>query len=308
MAASSAAAISVPQFVPEALAPEQERALKDAIRGRLAAENAALVAHYYTDRAVQELAEETGGCVADSLEMARFGQKHPAQTLVVAGVRFMGETAKILSPEKRVLMPTLEAECSLDLGCPPEAFSAFCDAHPDRTVVVYANTSAAVKARADWVVTSSIAVAVVEHLKAKGKRSSGHRISTLAATSRRPGRTWFSGTVPASSAKIQKPGPRGSPSGFSRRGGAGASGKPGRGSGPGRRGGFHFGDPKAAETLPNTSSSSPRIGIFTLQRKCQASSSLRRPRLAMGLRAGCAHCPWMAMNELEAMLASSRRG
>ena len=76
MAASSAAAISVPQFVPEALAPEQERALKDAIRGRLAAENAALVAHYYTDRAVQELAEETGGCVADSLEMARFGQKH----------------------------------------------------------------------------------------------------------------------------------------------------------------------------------------------------------------------------------------
>ena len=128
MAASSAAAISVPQFVPEALAPEQERALKDAIRGRLAAENAALVAHYYTDRAVQELAEETGGCVADSLEMARFGQKHPAQTLVVAGVRFMGETAKILSPEKRVLMPTLEAECSLDLGCPPEAFSAFCDA------------------------------------------------------------------------------------------------------------------------------------------------------------------------------------
>jgi len=170
MAAPSVAAISVPQFVPEALAPEREQALKDAIRARLAAENAVLVAHYYTDRAVQELAEETGGCVADSLEMARFGQKHPAKTLAVAGVRFMGETAKILSPEKRVLMPTLEAECSLDLGCPPEAFSAFCDAHPDRTVVVYANTSAAVKARADWVVTSSIAVAVVEHLKAKGEK------------------------------------------------------------------------------------------------------------------------------------------
>ncbi|MBH9659560.1 quinolinate synthase NadA, partial [Burkholderia pseudomallei] len=76
---------------------------------------------------------------------------HPAETVIVAGVRFMGETAKILTPEKRVLKPTLEATCSLDLGCPVEEFSAFCDQHPDRTVVVYANTSAAVKARADWV-------------------------------------------------------------------------------------------------------------------------------------------------------------
>jgi len=79
-------------------------------------------------------------------------------------VRFMGETAKILNPEKRVLMPTLEAECSLDLSCPGEQFNAFCDRHPDRTVVVYSNTSAVVKARADWVVTSSIAVRVVSHL------------------------------------------------------------------------------------------------------------------------------------------------
>ncbi|MDO6749797.1 quinolinate synthase NadA, partial [Gilvimarinus sp. 1_MG-2023] len=84
--------------------------------------------------------EETGGCVADSLEMARFGANHPASTLVVAGVRFMGETAKVLSPEKRVLMPTLEATCSLDLGCPVDEFTEFCDQHPDRTVVVYANT------------------------------------------------------------------------------------------------------------------------------------------------------------------------
>ena len=68
----------------------------------------------------------------------------------IAGVRFMGETAKILNPEKRVLMPDLEATCSLDIGCPVDEFSAFCDQHPDRTVVVYANTSAAVKARADW--------------------------------------------------------------------------------------------------------------------------------------------------------------
>ena len=119
---------------------------------------------------LQDLAEETGGCVSDSLEMARFGFNHPAQTVVVCGVRFMGETAKILNPEKRVLMPELEAECSLDLGCPPDEFTAFCDAHPDRTVVVYANTSAAVKARADWMVTSSIGLKIVEHLHAKGEK------------------------------------------------------------------------------------------------------------------------------------------
>ncbi|WP_129773896.1 quinolinate synthase NadA, partial [Escherichia coli] len=125
---------------------------------------------YYTDPEIQQLAEETGGCISDSLEMARFGAKHPASTLLVAGVRFMGETAKILSPEKTILMPTLQAECSLDLGCPVEEFNAFCDAHPDRTVVVYANTSAAVKARADWVVTSSIAVELIDHLDSLGEK------------------------------------------------------------------------------------------------------------------------------------------
>jgi quinolinate synthase len=89
---------------------------------------------------------------------------------VVAGVRFMGETAKILSPEKTVLMPDLEATCSLDLGCPADEFAQFCDGYPGRTVVVYANTSAAVKARADWMVTSSIAVDIVAHLHAQGKK------------------------------------------------------------------------------------------------------------------------------------------
>ncbi|WP_110650543.1 quinolinate synthase NadA [Salinicola peritrichatus] len=140
------------------------------IAERLEARNAALVAHYYTDPEIQALAEATGGCVADSLEMARFGKNHPATTLIVAGVRFMGETAKILSPEKRVFMPTLEATCSLDIGCPAEAFSDFCDQHPERTVVVYANTSAAVKARADWVVTSSIAVELIDHLDRRGEK------------------------------------------------------------------------------------------------------------------------------------------
>lgn len=145
-------------------------ALKAEIKAQLRAKDAVLIAHYYTDPMIQELAEETGGIVSDSLEMARFGNSHSAETLVVAGVKFMGETAKILTPHKRILMPTLEATCSLDIGCPADQFSAFCDQHPDRTVVVYANTSAAVKARADWVVTSSIALEVVDYLDSQGEK------------------------------------------------------------------------------------------------------------------------------------------
>ncbi len=146
-----------------------EGQLKAQIKRLLQAEDAVLVAHYYTADSIQALADETGGCVADSLEMARFGRDHPASTLVVAGVRFMGETAKILSPAKRVLMPTLQAECSLDLSCPAEDFAEFCERHPKRTVVVYANTSAAVKARADYVATSSIAVDLVRYLHDQGQ-------------------------------------------------------------------------------------------------------------------------------------------
>ncbi len=140
------------------------------IKRLLKEQDAVLVSHYYVHPDLQDLAEATGGIVSDSLDMANFGHQHPARTIIVAGVRFMGETAKILNPEKRVLMPDLEAECSLDLGCPADEFSAFCDAHPDRVVVVYANTSAAVKARADWMVTSSIALPVVKHLHEQGKK------------------------------------------------------------------------------------------------------------------------------------------
>lgn len=148
----------------------EETALREQVKQLLVDHNAVLIAHYYTSPVIQALAEETGGFIGDSLEMARFGARHPAQTLVVAGVRFMGETAKILSPEKRVLMPTLEATCSLDIGCDADEFSQFCDEHPEHTVVVYANTSAAVKARADWVVTSSIALQVVSSLHEQGKK------------------------------------------------------------------------------------------------------------------------------------------
>ncbi len=150
--------------------PAERAALKDRIRRLLKEKNAVMVSHYYVHPDLQDLAEETGGIVSDSLEMARFGRDHGAQTLVVSGVRFMGETSKILSPHKRVLMPDLDATCSLDLGCPINEFSAFCDAHPDRTVVVYANTSAAVKARADWLVTSSCALDIVRALKDQGHK------------------------------------------------------------------------------------------------------------------------------------------
>ncbi len=154
----------------DSYAPGEREALIDRIKDLLHQEDAVLVAHYYTSADLQKLAEETGGCVADSLEMARFGNEHPASTLVVAGVRFMGETAKILNPEKRVLMPDVRATCSLDLECPAKLFSAFCDAHPDYTSVVYANTSAAVKARADWVVTSGIALDIIKHLAERGEK------------------------------------------------------------------------------------------------------------------------------------------
>ncbi len=156
--------------VPVEPSPPERQALKARIRHLLKARHAVMVSHFYVHPDLQDLAEETGGIVSDSLEMARFGRDHPATTLVVSGVRFMGETAKMLSPGKTVLMPDLEATCSLDLGCPENEFAAFRAQHADRTVVVYANTSAAVKAQADWLVTSSCALDIVRALKHKGHK------------------------------------------------------------------------------------------------------------------------------------------
>ena len=155
---------------PESISAAERKTYFDRIKKLLQQEDAVIVAHYYVGADIQALAEESGGIIGDSLAMACFGYEHPAQTLVVAGVKFMGETAKILNPEKRVLMPTLEATCSLDLGCPADEFATFCQQHPDRTVVVYANTSADVKALSDWVVTSSNALEIVDHLDAKGEK------------------------------------------------------------------------------------------------------------------------------------------
>lgn len=155
---------------PEKISLEEKAELFAKCKTKLLENNAVLIAHYYTDPDIQELAEASGGFVGDSLEMAKFGANHSATTLVIAGVRFMGETSKMLSPDKRVIMPTLEATCSLDIGCPEADFKSFINKHPDRTVVVYANTSAAVKSVADWVVTSSIAVDVITHLDSIGEK------------------------------------------------------------------------------------------------------------------------------------------
>ena len=173
------APLTVPISIPDAaavaaIAPRLTDAERDRLferaRQLLREQDAVLVAHYYTDPDLQILADESGGHVADSLDMARFGNEHPASTIVVCGVRFMGETAKILNPEKRVLIPEMNANCSLDLGCPADLFGEFCDQHPDRTVVVYANTSAAVKARADWMVTSGIAVDIIREIQSSGEK------------------------------------------------------------------------------------------------------------------------------------------
>jgi quinolinate synthase len=160
----------IPETITEVLSDTERDELKIRIRQLLKEQNAVMVAHYYTDPDLQLIADATVGYVSDSLDMARFGNESEADTLIVCGVKFMGETAKILNPEKRVLMPDLNADCSLDIGCPIKEFSEFCDQHPDRTVVVYANTSAAVKARSDWVVTSGSALDVINHLHAKGEK------------------------------------------------------------------------------------------------------------------------------------------
>jgi len=140
------------------------------VKQLLKEKDAALIAHFYTSPEIQCLADETSGFIGDSLAMAEYGAKCAAKILVVAGVKFMGETAKIFTPEKTILMPTLRANCSLDICCPAPDFARFCKNHPDRTVVVYCNTSAEVKALADWVVTSRNAIDIVQHLQQKGEK------------------------------------------------------------------------------------------------------------------------------------------
>lgn len=294
---------------PALLNTDQKAFYRERIKQLLVEKNAVIVAHYYTDPEIQALAEETGGCAADSLEMARFGARHDASTLVVAGVRFMGETAKILSPEKNVLMPTLDAQCSLDIGCPDEEFARFCDAHPDRTVVVYANTSAAVKARADWVVTSSIAVELIEHLDSLGEK-------IIWAPDKHLGRyvqqqtgadilCWQGACIVHDEFKTQ-------------------SLEKMKAMYPEAAVLVHPESPqaivdladavgstsqliKAAQTLPNPSMIvATDKGIFyKMQQACPDKSLYIAPTAGEGATCRtCAHCPWMAMNGLQAITAA----
>lgn len=147
----------------------QDEALFDEALELIKKKNALLIAHYYTSATMQRLCEASGGFIGDSLEMARIGRDSDKDLLLVAGVRFMGETAKILSPNKTVIMPNLKAECSLDLCCQVEDLVKAKNEHPDATVVAYANTSAAVKANAHWIVTSSLAVELGKYLTKQGK-------------------------------------------------------------------------------------------------------------------------------------------
>ncbi|MBW7982556.1 quinolinate synthase NadA [Enterobacillus tribolii] len=298
---------------PASLVPDEKRFYREKIKTLLKQRNAVLVAHYYTDPEIQALAEETGGCVADSLEMARFGRDHPAQTLLVAGVRFMGETAKILSPEKQVLMPTLQAECSLDLGCPEAEFSAFCDAHPDRTVVVYANTSAAVKARADWVVTSSIAVELIEHLDSLGEKiiwaPDRHLGSYVQKQTGADILCWQGACIVHDEFKTQSLAamkalypqaavlvhPESPHSVVELADAVGSTSQL----------------IQAARTLPNPQMivATDRGIFYKMQQACPDKELLEAPTAGEGATCrSCAHCPWMAMNGLKAIAEGLEQG
>lgn len=150
--------------------PADKDDLFESITHNLKKNKATVVSHYYVDPLIQEITEKTGGFVGDSLEMAKFGNRCKSENLIVCGVKFMAETAKILSPEKSIFVPTLESTCSLDLGCPADELKELKNKHPERELVVYANTSAEVKAMSDWVVTSSIAKEIIEDLHFEGKK------------------------------------------------------------------------------------------------------------------------------------------
>lgn len=136
--------------------------LKTEIRKMCKQKNAVIMAHYYTEGAIQDLADFVG----DSLALAQKAATTDADIIVMCGVHFMGETNKILCPDKKVLVPDLNASCSLAQSCPAEEFEKFVKAHPDHTVISYVNTTAAVKALTDVVVTSSNARQIVESFPA----------------------------------------------------------------------------------------------------------------------------------------------
>jgi len=134
--------------------------LQTKIRQLKKKKNALILAHYYQDPQIQEIADHIG----DSLGLSQKAHQTDADIILFAGVHFMAETAKILNPTKKVLLPDLAAGCSLADSCPPEAFGEFLNAHPDHVVVTYINCSARVKAMSDYVCTSSNAVKIIESI------------------------------------------------------------------------------------------------------------------------------------------------
>ena len=134
--------------------------IKEEIRRMCQEKNAVIMAHYYTDGEIQDMADFVG----DSLALAQKAATTDADIIVMCGVHFMGETSKILCPDKKVLVPDLEATCSLAESCPADKFAEFVAQHPDHTVISYVNTTAATKAVTDIVVTSSNAREIVESL------------------------------------------------------------------------------------------------------------------------------------------------
>ncbi len=135
--------------------------LEEAIQRLKRERNALLLAHYYQESEIQDMADVVG----DSLQLARAAQKADKEVIAFCGVHFMAETAKILNPQRTVVVPDLEAGCSLSDGCPPEAFRAFVAKRPGAKVVTYINSSAEVKAMSDLICTSSNAVQMVKHFE-----------------------------------------------------------------------------------------------------------------------------------------------
>ena len=144
----------VTEAVPEGLD------LKAEIRRMVKEKNAVIMAHYYTQGEIQDIADFVG----DSLALAQQAAKTDAEIIVMCGVHFMGETNKIICPDKKVLVPDFNASCSLAESCPPKEFGEFVAAHPDHTVISYVNTTAAIKALTDIVVTSGNAMQIVDSL------------------------------------------------------------------------------------------------------------------------------------------------
>ena len=299
-------AADIPLHSAEILEVKKRDALLCECRELILKRKAVLVAHYYVDADIQDLATDTGGTVADSLEMARFGRCHPARTLIVSGVRFMGESAKILSPEKRVVMPSLDANCSLDLGCPADAFEAFIKQHPDRTVVVYANTSVEVKALSDWVVTSSVALRIAEHLADKGEKilwaPDKHLGDWIARETGADMLLWnaacivhdeFKGKALDDLRRVHADAgvlvhPESPQSVIAQADVVGSTSQ----------------IIAAAKSLPNqTFIVATDRGIFhRLRRECPRKTFIEAPTAGHGATCrSCAHCPWMAMNELKSL-------